>query len=106
MIAKRLGSKPELDFVPGTKEAYSNLGYLVLGRIVERVSGMRFETYVERNVLSPLGCRGSGFSVPADRATGYQRTWSLSGLASRVLLDSRFFSGTIGRLQGTAAVHG
>ena len=44
-----------LDFNPGEKFAYSNFGYIILGRVIERVSGMRYEEYVRQRVLEPVG---------------------------------------------------
>src|SRR5215204_3877394 len=44
-----------LDFDPGTKHVYSNFGYAILGRVIERVSGMRYEDYVRARVLQPVG---------------------------------------------------
>jgi N-acyl-D-amino-acid deacylase len=44
-----------LDFNPGEKHAYSNFGYIVLGRVIERLSGMRYEDYVRARVLAPVG---------------------------------------------------
>ena len=44
-----------LDFEPGAKFAYSNFGYIVLGRVIERVSGMPYEAYVRARVLQPVG---------------------------------------------------
>jgi CubicO group peptidase (beta-lactamase class C family) len=44
-----------LDFNPGEKHAYSNFGYIVLGRVIERLSGMRYEDYVRARVLVPVG---------------------------------------------------
>ena len=44
-----------LDFNPGEKFAYSNFGYIVLGRVIERVSGMPYEQYVREHVLRPVG---------------------------------------------------
>jgi N-acyl-D-amino-acid deacylase len=44
-----------LDFKPGARFAYSNLGYIILGRIIENVSGERYESYVKRSVLAPIG---------------------------------------------------
>jgi len=43
-----------LDFDPRTREAYSNFGYCVLGRVIEHVSGQSYEQYVRQHVLSPL----------------------------------------------------
>ena len=44
-----------LDFDPGTRAEYSNFGYIVLGRIIERVSGQSYEEYVRTRVLKPAG---------------------------------------------------
>ena len=62
---KRLPAKPEdilryaltlpLDFAPGERFAYSNVGYLLLGRIIEHLSGSKYEKFVRENVLSPAG---------------------------------------------------
>jgi len=42
-----------LQFDPGTKYAYSNFGYDVLGRVIERISGMSYGDYVKANILKP-----------------------------------------------------
>jgi N-acyl-D-amino-acid deacylase len=47
----------ELDFAPGAHYAYSNVGYCILGRIVERVSGRGYEQYVRERVLAPAQAR-------------------------------------------------
>ena len=44
-----------LDFDPGEKHVYSNFGYAILGRVIERVSGMPYEEYVRARVLQPVG---------------------------------------------------
>jgi len=49
-------SRP-LDFDPGSRDAYSNFGYCLLGRIVERASGMSYGDYVRAEVLAPLGIK-------------------------------------------------
>jgi CubicO group peptidase (beta-lactamase class C family) len=53
-IIRYVLQKP-LDFTPGTQYAYSNFGYAVLGRVVEVLSGMSYESYVQTNILHPLG---------------------------------------------------
>ena len=50
-----LRAHPRLSFPPGTRYLYSNIGYWVLGRIVERASGEPFTSYVARHVLGSLG---------------------------------------------------
>lgn len=44
-----------LDFAPGTAYNYSNIGYLVLGDIIEQISGLTYEKYVQDSILAPLG---------------------------------------------------
>src|SRR5688500_17690500 len=44
-----------LDFTPGSKHVYSNFGYAILGRVIERLSGMPYEDYVRARVLQPVG---------------------------------------------------
>ena len=42
-------------FPTGSMQVYSNTGYWLLGRVLEKASGMRYEDYVERELLTPLG---------------------------------------------------
>lgn len=44
----------KLDFDPGTKYAYSNFGYTLAGRVIEKVSGLSYENYVKQKLLAPL----------------------------------------------------
>lgn len=46
---------------PGTEFSYSNDAYALLGAIIERVSGMPYEQYVQENILKPAGMHNSGF---------------------------------------------
>lgn len=46
-----------LDFAPGTHFAYSNFGFCVLGRVIEKVSGMPYEKYVQTKVLAPMNIK-------------------------------------------------
>jgi CubicO group peptidase (beta-lactamase class C family) len=64
-----------LQFDPGTRYAYSNFGYAVLGRIVERVTGVSYEAFVREEVLTPLGVVRTvvGGSRLADRLPGEVR---------------------------------
>ena len=45
----------KLDFTPGTRFAYSNVGYCILGRVVERVTGSPYEAHARQHVLAPAG---------------------------------------------------
>ncbi|MDA1165362.1 MAG: serine hydrolase [Planctomycetota bacterium] len=45
----------KLDFDPGVEYAYSNFGYCLLGRVIEKLSGQSYEQYVMEKVLAPIG---------------------------------------------------
>ncbi len=65
-----------LDFEPGTKAVYSNNNFMLLGLVIEAVSGMAFKDYVARHVTAPLGMRHTGVGTDAEliphRAAGYE----------------------------------
>jgi CubicO group peptidase (beta-lactamase class C family) len=73
----RFRDKP-LEFVPGERFNYDNSGYLLLGHIVERTSGERYEDFLRKNIYEPLGMLHSGYDHPRivlkDRASGYATT--------------------------------
>jgi CubicO group peptidase (beta-lactamase class C family) len=52
-IMKYATGRP-LDHAPGSAYAYSNYGYLLLGRIIEKITGLSYATYVQQKVLTPL----------------------------------------------------
>ncbi len=52
-----------VEFAPGTKFSYSNPGIVFLGRTIEALSGDDYETYMEKNVLRPLGMSRSYYDV-------------------------------------------
>ncbi len=49
-----------LDFKPGTQQKYSNVGYVILGEIIAKVSGQLYERYVSEQVLKPMGVARGG----------------------------------------------
>src|SRR5215469_8796616 len=73
-LVARFRDKP-LDFEPGERWSYSNSGYVLLGYLIERVSGQTYEKFVQDNIFTPLGMKDSGYdsnsSVIARRAAGY-----------------------------------
>jgi CubicO group peptidase (beta-lactamase class C family) len=73
-IIQRVRDKP-LDFPPGTKFAYDNTGYIVLGYVIEKVSQQSYADYIEKHIFEPLGMKDSGYdsrgAIPPHRAEGY-----------------------------------
>ncbi len=78
-----------LDFDPGARMAYSNLGYLVLGRIIEKISGVDYEDHVRAAVLKPLGLNSMklGKATWADREPDEARYHTRDNRKGRSLYD-------------------
>jgi N-acyl-D-amino-acid deacylase len=72
-----------LDFDPGERYAYSNFGYCLLGRVIEKVSEKRYEDYVKEKVLAPLGIERMrlGKTLPNERAKGEVKYYGGEGTA-------------------------
>lgn len=74
-----------LDFDPGTQSAYSNFGFNVLGRVIEKVSGQTYEDFVIERVLAPAGITSMaiGGTTLEERMPGEVRYYSPEGLERR-----------------------
>ena len=83
-------------FDPGTKFSYSNLGYVLLGQLIEAVSGKSYESYVKEKIFDIIGISSPnlGFNPdPSMHATGYQKWLSASNALLELLIDKRKFMG-------------
>ena len=60
-------SQQPLEFEPGSKWQYSNVGIAILGRIIEVASGMPFEKFLETRIFEPLGMVDSHIFLPASK---------------------------------------
>jgi CubicO group peptidase (beta-lactamase class C family) len=66
----------DLNFIPGGEFLYSNSGYLLLGEIIKRVSGLSLREFADKNIFSPLGMKNTHFHddysvIVRNKATGY-----------------------------------
>ena len=61
--------RPGLEFLPDRRYKYSNTGYAVLASIVERVSGLPFDEFLEENIFRPLGMSSTFVFNPANKKT-------------------------------------
>ena len=72
-----LALRTPLEFAPGTGYGYSNVGYSLLGIIVEQVSGMAYERYLSDSLLVPAGLAHTGYRIPdwstEQLAIGYRK---------------------------------
>jgi Beta-lactamase class C and other penicillin binding proteins len=68
LISWILNNRP-LDLPPGSAYAYSNVGFMILGRVIEKISGLTYEQYVRQNILIPAGINNMqiGGNTLADR---------------------------------------
>lgn len=102
LLAEYAGGK--LDFEPGTRWSYSNTGYLILGRVVEKVSGEPFGKFLERRILRPLELTHAHFEPGQDGddlARGY--TSFALGAAERAMPESAGWIHAAGGLYASAS---
>lgn len=73
-LVARFRDKP-LDFQPGEKYSYSNSGYVLLGYLIEKISGETYAKFLQDNIFTPLGMKDSGYdsntAIILHRASGY-----------------------------------
>lgn len=90
-LAQVLRANARLRSAPGQQFAYSNVGYWLLGKIVEKVTGQPYTRYVLANVIRPLAIPSTGmdFVIPAgaNHAAGYVARFSLTNLMKGFVTD-------------------
>ncbi len=96
-LAVVLRENPKLAFAPGQKFSYSNIGYWLLGKIVERAIGRSYSDYVTADILERLDPSGSELDFvirdPARHAKGYLARYSLMNLMKGFVTDRKFWGG-------------
>jgi D-alanyl-D-alanine carboxypeptidase len=99
-LAKVLRDNPKLSSQPGKKYAYSNIGYWLLGAIIEAVTQQTYTDYMREHVLKPLGLakRNMDFIIPdvTNHAQGYLRKYSVLNLVKGLVTDRKMW----GRYEG------
>ncbi|MCF8261890.1 MAG: beta-lactamase family protein [Melioribacteraceae bacterium] len=97
-VKKVIHENCELDNIPGEKFAYSNVGYLILGEIIEKVSGVDYRTYIEKNIIGKLELdKDSDLSFNISDTTnhsgGYIKKWSFINFGLNFLMDKDKYMG-------------
>ncbi len=94
-LAQVLRDNPELKSEPGEAFAYSNIGYWLLGEIVENVSGQPYREYVRKNIIAPLQIPQTEMDFvipnPDSHAKGYLAHFSFTNLVKGLVTDSKFW---------------
>lgn len=93
-----------LRFESGSKFEYSNTGYVLLGQLIEQVSGDSYATFLRKNIFEPLGMKDTGYdwnaAILPKRAAGYAR--GKSGIANAGFINMSIPHGA-GALYSTTA---
>ena len=101
-----LFAEQPLLFEPGEGRQYSNAGYIVLGAVIERLTGMPYAEYVAANVFAPAGMETAGFPAldePAPNlAEGYTRHGMRGELQEGTLKSNVFMLPVVGNAAGSA----
>jgi len=88
-----------LQFTPGERFSYSNSGYVVLGAIIEKVSGKSYEKVLHEKILKPLGMDHTGIDKPGrvlkNRALGYNENGANYMNANFIDMSVAFAAGNI-----------
>lgn len=87
---------------PNEKFAYSNLGYVILGQLIEKVSGLDYEDYIRQNIIQPLHLTSDdlGFTITntLHHAKGYHKRFSFSNAILGLLINkSKYVDKTEGK---------
>lgn len=77
----------KLDFDPGAGFAYSNFGFCVLGRIIEKITGLPYQNYVAQTVLEPLGIRRMRVGQSREAAPGEVKYYSPDNSTTKSIFD-------------------
>lgn len=90
-IFQRFSNK-ELQSSPGTEYSYSNSNYVILGMVIEKITGKSYDSVIKEGIFDPLGMQDSdievAFRIVENRSTGYELDQSQS------LIYSPFFNTT------------
>jgi len=90
-LKKVLLENPKASSLPGEKYDYSNIGYWLLGGVIENVSGLSYSKYIEKNIFDPLHLSKSEISFSVDQennhAKGYLKKYSFMNLLKSFLIE-------------------
>jgi CubicO group peptidase (beta-lactamase class C family) len=89
-----LYGKRGLEFEPGSRWEYSNYGFVLLGAVVERVSGKSYYDYVQANVYAPAGMNSTGSLAEGENVPGRSIGYTSRGGAVHPNTDTLPFRGT------------
>lgn len=88
-----------VDFLPGTKFEYNNSGYVILGHIIELVTGETYKDFIRKNIFEKVGMSNSQYAddtaIIKNRAYGYQKKGGQYVNKGRISFSIPFSSGSL-----------
>ena len=88
-----------LNFTPGERFAYSNSGYILLGAIIEKVTGKSYEKVLQEKIFDPLKMKDTGYdhhnAILKKRATGYEMKGSLPENSPYIDMSTPYAAGSM-----------
>jgi CubicO group peptidase (beta-lactamase class C family) len=92
-----LGKHSEPTAEPNTKYIYSNIGYWLLGEVIEKVTDKEYSVYIIKNIFEELGLteREIGFIINSNQTKGYLKRWSFMNIFGRFFVDKN----TLGKVE-------
>lgn len=88
-IAKYCSGK--LEFEPGTQFSYNNADYIILGRIIEQLTGKSFKQNIEETILSPYGMDNTGMLASKDIVSGLVPTYNIEDSTQTFFVDAPLY---------------
>jgi len=100
-IIQRYATRP-LDFAPRSRYSYSNTGFLILGRVIERVSGEQFGPFITKRIFTPLGMTRTAYE-PALGGEDMARGYTSYALAAPIIAEpeAKGWAGAAGAIWST-----
>lgn len=88
-----------MQFTPGKQFSYNNSGYILLGAIIEKVSGQTYEAFIQQNIFNPLGMRQSYYDDPirviSRRVAGYDKVGETYTNAAYLSMTQPYAAGSL-----------
>jgi CubicO group peptidase (beta-lactamase class C family) len=95
----KLFADSTLEFTPGEKFEYSNSGYILLGYIIEKITGKSYEQVLQNKILTPLKMNNTGVdsysTIIKNRASGYNRIGNTFENANYIDMSVPYAAGAI-----------
>lgn len=89
----------DLEFEPGSEYKYSNTGYVMLGAVIEKVTGKTYETVLQENILTPLEMTNSGYEhndvKMTNQAIGYDNAFGSVDVSKYIDMTIPFSAGAM-----------